>query len=250
MRRTQHSSPDEAANTTIHASKQECEEMRNGAEMVWSFVRVARPSGGGSCPVPAASTARDRGRTRRLMHRDDRRLSRRYLSFALGWAATPRFRTLSLARCGSLTGHKLPIGIAAEYSGKRTVDGDSPRLSGPHAARDLRNWHQFRAVSGGAALCLGRYPPASGFRSPRAAQCSRGSADPSANLDCSINSASMHQDSDVDRISHRQVTRAVGMHMIACTADTRIGDELGLHRAGGRIGSDGIEVDYVVEQSA
>src|SRR5205085_5108855 len=34
------------------------------------------------------------------------------------------------------------------------------------------------------------------------------------------------------------------------TANARIGYELGLHRAGGRIGSDGIEVDYVVEQPA
>jgi hypothetical protein len=71
--------------------------------------------------------------------------------------------------------------------------------------------------------------------------------DPSTNLDCSINSASMHQDSDVDRIPHREVPRAVGMHMIACTADARIRYELGFHRAGGRIGGDGIEVDYVVE---
>src|SRR5207244_10413284 len=60
----------------------------------------------------------------------------------------------------------------------------------------------------------------------------------------------MHQDSNVDCIPHCQVPGAIGMHMIACTADTRVGYELRLQCSGCRIGCDGIEVDHVVEESA
>src|SRR5215471_16531196 len=53
----------------------------------------------------------------------------------------------------------------------------------------------------------------------------------------------------IDRHPHREVTRAVGMQLVARTAGRALGDELRLKAAGLRVVGDAVEIDHAIEQS-
>src|SRR6516225_9637564 len=54
---------------------------------------------------------------------------------------------------------------------------------------------------------------------------------------------------EVDGHAHREVTRAIGMQLVAWTAGGAVRDKLRLETAGLRIVGDPVEIDHRVEQS-